>query len=260
MFLQVLATEFLKLRRSKITWISWGAISILPLVGGLFMWIVREPERAEQLGLLGQKAQFVGATADWPSYVMMLIQSVGIGGVILVSVIATYVFGREYAEGTIKNVLALPIARNAFVFAKLFVVLVWFGALVVSLLVEGFLVGVLMDLPGYSTQLAVSAAGDILLAALAAWLLVSVVAWVSTMGGSYLPPLGFTIFMLVLGMIVGTTGWGKWFPWSIVPLFAGVAGPPAETLAPGSLIVLVLTSVVGVVATLYRVRYADNTQ
>jgi ABC-2 type transport system permease protein len=117
-----------------------------------------------------------------------------------------------------------------------------------------------MALPGYSAALALSAAGDILLAALVAWLLVSLVAWVSTMGGSYLPPLGFTIFMLMLGMIVGTTGWGKWFPWSIVPLFAGVAGPPAETLAPGSLIVLVLTSVVGVVATLYRVRYADNTQ
>lgn len=260
MFRQVLLTEFLKLRRSKITWISWVAISIMPLVCGLFMWIVREPERAAQLGLLGQKAQFTGATADWPGYFAMLLQTVGIGGMILVSVIATYVFGREYADGTAKNLLALPVDRHWFAVAKLIVVLVWFIILIVSLVAEGLVVGALLGLPGFSVVLAGNAIGDILLSALVAWLLVSVVAWIATLGRGYLAPLGFTIFMLVLGMVVGATGWGRWFPWSIVPLFAGVAGPRVETLAPGSLVVLVLAFAAGVIATICQMRYADNTQ
>ena len=260
MFGQVLATEFLKLRRSKITWLSWLAFSIMPLVGGLFMWIIREPHRAAQLGLLGQKARFAGATADWPSYFGLLLQTMGVGGMILASVITAYVFGREYSDSTAKNMLALPVARHRFVFAKLGVVFTWFGLLAVFFIVEGLAVGALLGLPGFSTSLAVSSICDILLAALVAYLLVPFVAWVAMFGRGYLAPLGFTIFMLVLGMVFGATGWGKWFPWSIVPLFAGVAGPRVETLAAASLVIVVLTFAAGVVATIAQVRYADNNQ
>ncbi|MFA5785635.1 MAG: ABC transporter permease [Actinomycetota bacterium] len=260
MFARVLATEFLKLRRSLITWLSWVALSIIPLVGALFMWIVREPERAAKLGLLGQKTQFAGFTADWPSFFKLLLQTTGIGGMILVSVIAAYVFGREYSEGTAKNLLALPVGRHWFAVAKLAVVLVWFGILTVWLIVEGFVVCLLMGLPGLSASLAVTSVADILLAALGAWLLVPVVAWVATVGRGYLAPLGFTIFMLVLGMVFGATGWGKWVPWSIVPLFAGVAGPRVERLPIGSLMVLVLTFAAGVAVTAWQLRSGDNTQ
>jgi ABC-2 type transport system permease protein len=259
-FGQVLLTEVVKLRRSKITWLTWLAFSIMPLVGGLFMWIVKEPERAAKLGLLGKKAQFAGFTADWSSYFALLLQTTGIGGMILVSVIAAYVFGREYADGTAKNMLALPVGRHWFAVAKLVVVLAWFGALTVSLIAEGFVVCSMMALPGYSAGLALTSVGNILLAAFVAWLQVPVVAWVATLGRGYLAPLGFTIFMLVLGNAFGATGWGKWFPWSIVPLFAGVAGPRVETLAAGSLVVLALTFAAGAGAIMWQLRLADNAQ
>jgi ABC-2 type transport system permease protein len=257
---QVLLVELLKLRRSKITWVSWIATSIMPLVCGLFTWIVREPERAAQLGLLGQKAEITGVTSDWSGYFALLLQTVGIGGTILVAVIAAYVYGREYSDATAKNLLALPVQRHWFVVAKLTVVLVWFGILILLLLAEAFLVGALLELPGFSTEIAGSGSGQILITAFVAWLLVPVVAWIATLGRGYLAPLGFTIFMLVMGMAVGATGWGKWFPWSIVPLFAGAAGPPIETLAPGSMVVLALTFLAGVSATILQMRYADDTQ
>jgi ABC-2 type transport system permease protein len=260
MFGQVLATEFLKLRRSKITWLSWLGFSVMPLAGGLFMWIIQEPQRAAQLGLLGQKARFAGATADWPSYFGLLLQTMGVGGMILVSIIAAFVFGREYSDSTGKNILALPVGRHFFVLAKLVVVFTWFGLLAVLSIIEGLAVGALLGLSGFSPSLAVSSIGNILLAALVAYLLVSFVAWIATLGQGYLAPLGFTIFMLVLGMLLGATGWGKWFPWSIVPLFAGVAGPRVDTLTPASLVIVVLTFAAGVLATIAQMRYADNNQ
>jgi len=260
MFGQVLFTELLKLRRSPVTWLTWLAFSIMPLVGALFMWIVREPDRAARLGLLGKKAQFVGVTADGSSYFGLLLQTTGIGGMILVSVIAAYVFGREYSDGTTKNLLVLPVERQWFVAAKLLVVLAWFGALTLSLIVEGLVVCWLMGLPGCSFELVVTSIENILLTALVAWMLVPCVAWIATWGRGYLAPLGFTIFMLVLGNVFGATGWGKWFPWSIVPLFAGVAGPRVETLAPVSLVVLALTFFASVSATVWQLRSADSTQ
>jgi len=259
-FSTVLVTEFAKLRRSKVTWISLLAYSIGPLVGGLFMWIVREPERAASLGLLGTKADLTGMHATWANYLTTLMQISGLGGMILLAVIAAYVFGREYAEGTAKNMLALPVARHWFVAAKLAVVFVWFAALTAVALAETFAVGAALRLPGFSAAVVAHGVGDVLLASTVAFLLVPVVAWIATLGRGYLPPLGFAIMMLILGNVLGATGWGKWFPWSIVPLFAGVAGPQVETLAPGSLVVVALTSAAGTAATIIQLRRADNVQ
>lgn len=260
MFRRILATEFLKLRRSKITWLSLLAYSIGPAVGGLFMWILSEPDRAKQLGLLGTKAQFAGTTADWPTLFGLLIQITGIGGMILLAVIAAYVFGREYAEGTAKNLLVLPLPRWAFVVAKLVVVLVWFAVLAVCIFVEALAVGSLVGLSGLTTAVVLKSAAEVGLVALVAFLLVPLVAWIASLGKGYLPPLGFAILLLFVGMIFGATGWGKWVPWSIVPLYAGVAGPRVEVLAPGSLLVVVLTFVVGVVLTIRHWARADNVQ
>jgi ABC-2 type transport system permease protein len=257
---QVLLTEFLKLRRSKITWISWLALSVLPLAGGLFVWIVKEPGRAAQLGLMGQKARFVGITADWPSYFNLLNQEACAGGMILLAIVAAYVFGREYSEGTAKNMLTLPVGRHWFATAKFVVLFAWLGALTLSLIAEGLLVGALLGLPGFSVSLALSSCGNILFAGLIGYLLVPVVTWIATLGRGYLPPIGFTIFMLVMGNVLGATGWGKWFPWSIVPMLAGLSGPRVEVLAPESLVVVGLTFVAGIAATIWQLRHADNTQ
>jgi ABC-type transport system involved in multi-copper enzyme maturation permease subunit len=115
---QVIVTEFVKLRRSKVTWFSLAAISMGPLATALFMWIVREPGRAAQLGLLGTKANLSGLTATWPAFFSMLTLIVGIGGTLLLSFIVAFVFGREYSVQTAKNMLALPVGRSAFVLAK----------------------------------------------------------------------------------------------------------------------------------------------
>ena len=254
---QVLATELLKLRRSKITWMTWLVMSIMPLVGGLFMWIVMEPERAAQLGLIGQKAQLAGLTADWTSFFQLMLQIVGVGGMILAAVITAYVFGREYVEGTAGDMLTLPVSRHHFAVAKLIVVMFWFGLLTLWLIIESLVVCWYLKLPGYSAAMLWTSTGEILLTALVAWLLVPVVAFVSLVGRGYMAPIGFAIFAMIMGIIFGATGWGKWFPWSIVPLFAGIAGPRVEHLVPASIMVLLLTSVAGVAAVILELRYAD---
>jgi ABC-2 type transport system permease protein len=257
---RVLGAELMKLRRSRVTWLSLLAYSMGPLIGGLFMWIAIEPGRAAELGLLGTKANLVGVSADWTSYLTFMVQTTGLGGMLLLSVVAAWVFGREYAERTSKNMLALPIGRHWFVIAKLMVVLGWMIVATMLLLAEAFAIGLLLDLPDLSAAVATRGVRDILLAAGVAFLLVPPIAWLATLGRGYLPPLAFAILMLVLGNVLGATGWGQWFPWSIVPLFAGVAGPRVETLAAGSLVVLGLTALAGVAATIAQVTWSDNSQ
>ena len=52
-------TEMLKARRSRVPWGVTVGFSIAPVVMGLFMVILKDPERARALGLLGAHVQFL---------------------------------------------------------------------------------------------------------------------------------------------------------------------------------------------------------
>jgi ABC-2 type transport system permease protein len=259
MFRQVLTTEFMKIRRSKITWATLAGLSMGPLGIALFMWIVREPGRAAQLGLLGTKANLAGLEATWPMYLSTLALIVGIAGMLLLAFIVAYLFGREYDNATAKNMLALPVGRHWFVLAKLVVAAAWWAILVVAVLAEALVIGFALRLPGYSAGLAVNALGHALLAAGISYLLAPIIAWITVWSRGSSAPIGFAIAMMALGNLFGKTGWAEWFPWSIVPLLIGLVGQP-QTLPAGSYLVLALTFGVGVVGTITQLRYADNVQ
>jgi ABC-type transport system involved in multi-copper enzyme maturation permease subunit len=259
MFGQVLATEFLKLRRSKVPWGTLAGLSMAPLGLALFMWILREPGRAASLGLLGTKADLSGLEATGPVYLSTLTIVFGIGGMLLLPFIVAYIFGREYVELTAKNLLALPVGRHWFVLAKLVVAAVWWFVLVTVVLAESLLIGLALGLPGFSARLAAGAAGNSLLAAAISFLLVPVVAWVTVASRGYMAPLAFAIAGMALGNVFGKTGWAEWFPWSIVPLMIGMVGTP-QSLPASSYVVLAATFVAGIAATVAQMRFADNAQ
>jgi ABC-2 type transport system permease protein len=238
----VIVTEFRKLHRSKVTWTTLLGFSIAPLAIALMMWIVREPDRAAQFGLLGTKADLAGLEATWPAYLSMLTLVIGIGGMLLLAFIVAYVFGREYAEGTAKNLLTLPVARHWFALAKLLVAGIWWLLLVTAIDAE------------------TGALRDVVLVTVVAYLLAPPVAWITMLGRGYLPPIAFALATLALGEVFSHTGWASWFPWSVVPLFIGAVGARQTTVAAGSLAVVLLTFAAGTVATIAQLRYADNVQ
>lgn len=255
---QVLVTEFGKLRRSPVPWVTLGAVLAAPWGIALFLWIVRDPQRAAELGLLGTKANLAGLEATWPAFGNYLTLILGAGGMLLVAFIVTYLFGREYADGTAKNLLALPVARQWFAVGKLLVALAWWLVLAMAALAEGLGIGWLLDLPGFSGEVAGRIVAGSLLAASVSFLLAPVVGWVAVWSRSYLAALGFALGMLLLGDLLGHTGWAAWFPWSIVPLLTGMVGHAVPDLPWTSYLVLTLTFVAGSVATALQLRFADN--
>ena len=105
-------TELLKSRRSRVPWGVAAGFSAAPLVTGLFMVILKDPEGARALGLLGAKAQLTAGTADWPTFLSLLGQATTIGGAILFAFLTAWVFGREFADRTVRGLLANPTSRG----------------------------------------------------------------------------------------------------------------------------------------------------
>lgn len=260
MFGTTLVTELLKLRRAKVHWFTLAALTTGVLGLALLIWIVKEPGRAAQLGLLGAKADFSGLEPTWPAFAGFLSQIVGTGGMMLLAFIVAFVFGREYDEGTAKNMLALPVARHWFVIAKLIVVAVWWFSIVIAMLAESVLVGIALGLPDFTAGVVIEMVSNTLLAAAISYLLVPVVAFVTIWSRGYMGPLGFALGTLLAGNLFGSTGWAPWFPWSIVPLLVGSVGAPVSGLPFGSYVVVVGTFVAGVVASIMMVRRSDLAQ
>ncbi|HUX52028.1 MAG TPA: ABC transporter permease [Spirochaetia bacterium] len=260
MFLSNLYAELLKLRRSPISWVLPLAFGFGPVVAALFMLILMHPETGQRLGLIAAKAHLAAANADWPTYLSMIGQMMGIGGVVIIGFVGTYIFGREYTEGTAKNLLTLPIRRGRIVAAKFTVCAIWYAAIGIWIYAEAFLLGSLLGMPGYSSALARAALLQGIRLVPETILLVTAPAWIAVASKGFLGPFGFIIATIMLGSALGATGWGPWFPWAIVPLDSGMAGPEAALPGLGAKIVLVCTCGAGWYLTWRTFDRSDNLQ
>ena len=252
--------EMLKARRSKVPLLAAVGITLAPLFDGLFMFIMKDPERAREMGLLSVKAQMAMSTADWTTFFSVLTQAIAIGGVIVFSIVTAWIFGREFSDHTAKDLMALPTTRETIVTAKLIVLSIWAIAVSFWIYLVSLVIGLLVNIPGWTTQLAWTSFGDFIAAAGMTLLLMSPVAFIASIGRGYLPPLGWAVLSIFLAQIIAAIGWGDWFPWAVPALFSGAAGPRESLLGAHSYILVLLASITGIAATLYWWRNADHTR
>ena len=201
-FSAALWAEALKMRRSYVPWLADLGFSLAPLMDGLFMFIMKDPERAREMGLLSTKAQLVMSTAEWTTFFSVLSQAVAIGGVIVFSIVTAWVFGREFSDHTAKDLMALPTSREPIVAATLMVIAAWVLGASLWIYLIGLLIGHLVDIPGWTTILAGDALRDVLATATMTLLLMTPVAFIASMGRGYLPPLGWAVLTIFFSQII----------------------------------------------------------
>jgi ABC-2 type transport system permease protein len=243
------AVEALKARRSYLPAATVLAFTAVALVGGLFMFVLADQERARALGLLGAKATLVASEADWPTYFGFLAQANAVGGMVVFGLAVTWLFGREFSQNTAKDLLALPVRRGVVVAAKFAVGAVWFLALSLYTYVLGLAVGAALGLPGWSGAVAMTGLLKLVATSAMTMLLVTPVALAASAGRGYLPGVGIMITAVFLAQIIAALGYGHVFPWSVPALFSGLAGPEREQPGAFGYALVVVVGVVGAWAT-----------
>jgi ABC-2 type transport system permease protein len=241
------AAEILKARRSRMPLLTLGVTTATGGVAGLFMFILADPARAKQMGLLNQKAQLSGFTADWPGLLGFLAQIVAVGDLMLFAFIAAWVFGREFADGTARYLLALPVPRSTIVWAKFTVVAVWAAALTLWLMAVVLALGRALALPSGTASVITSGLSGVGAAATLMLLVTAPVALVASAGRGYLAPLAAAVGAVVVGQIAAALGWAAVVPWSIPAVAAGL--PPGSRLDATSLAIAVATGLAGLTGT-----------
>jgi ABC-2 type transport system permease protein len=247
--------EALKAVKSRLPLYAALGSLFMPLGVGFLIFAATHPDLSRKLGLLGAKANLTafGAT-DWPSYLVLTADVIAAGGFIVFCLVASWVFGREFADRTVTDLLAVPVRRGSILLAKFIVVAIWNLALAAAILAASLVMGALIGLRPTSPEAMLR--GVVLPAATACLVILVTTPFVllASIGRGYLLPLGAAILALIMANLVAVAGWGEYFPWSVPGLFAQGNG----YLAPVSGIIVVLTGLAGVIGTYVWWRYADQ--
>lgn len=256
-FKGALWAELLKARRSRVPlFIALGYV-LVPLVIAFFMVIMKDPEGARRLGIIGMKAQILVGAIDWSTYLGMLSQGV-MGLIILSALMGGWIFGREYADRTMKDLLALPTTRSSFIAAKYTVFAFWSLLMITIVSVFGVVLGYIIGLPGLSSTVVLGGLSTIFVVGTMNMMLITPIALIAFLGRGYLPSVGFMFLALAFAQLSDVIGYCMYFPYAIPALFikANTGGDPLSTI---SYLIVLLTCLGGAIGTYAWLRSADQT-
>lgn len=177
------------------------------------------------------------ATLDWAGLLAGAAQITSAGGILGFGVVLSWMFGREFTDGTITGLFALPVSRSRIALAKLAVYALWMLSVSLVLTIGILALGMLF---GYGAPVADTWAGlarqSTLLALTGA--IAFPVAWIATLTRSLLAAVGGTIALVIIAQVGALAGAGGWMPLAAPALWAmsnGTAVTAAQLALTGAL-------------------------
>ena len=249
--------ELRKAIRSRMPlWTALGSL-FMPLGIAFLIFVSKNPEISQKLGLISAKANLIAYSAtDWQSYLGLFGLLIAAGGFILFVLIISWVFGREFSDGTVKDMLAVPVQRSSILLAKFIIVAAWSAALTIVILIAGLIMGAIINLPGGSLSIIFQGSALMVITACLTIVVVMPFALFASAGRGYLLPIGAAFLTLMMTNVVALAGWGEYFPWAVPGLYAQAK----SALVPASYWIAILTGLAGMGATYLWWMTADQSR
>ncbi len=227
----------------------------MPMGIAFLIFVSRNPEISQKLGLVSAKANLIAYSGtDWTAYLGLFGQLLAAGGFILFVLVISWTFGREFVDGTVKDLLAVPVQRSSILMAKYIVVAIWSAGLSLVIFISNLIMGALIKLPGGSIE--VISRGSVMVAVTTGLVIALVMpfAFFASVGRGYLLPVGVAVLVLLMTNLLAIAGWGEYIPWAVAGLYAQGKSP----LPPVSYWIVIVTGLAGMAGTYLWWKYADQ--
>ncbi len=210
--------EALKLTRSLVGVITTLAVvlGMVALLGGITAGVAGgNPEMIAQTG--------PAASLDWNGLLSGAIQIAAVATILSSGVVLAWLFGREFADGTISSLFGLPVSRSRIALAKLIVYVSWVTLIATAIALVVLLLGLGI---GYGTPTTETwaALGRLWALAMLSGGITIAVAWVTTLTRSLLAGVGATIALVIIAQVGAIAGVGAWMPLAAPALWAMSSG------------------------------------
>jgi ABC-2 type transport system permease protein len=247
--------EWRKALKSKIPLGTAIGSIFLPLGIAFLIFAARNPAISQKLGLISVKADLVAySSTNWSSYLSLTGSIIAAGGFFLFVLAVSWIFGREFADGTVKDMLAVPVQRLSILLAKFIVAAIWFILLMIFILAVSLICGTGMNLPDGSIQVILQGISRGLITACLVIAVSLPFALVASASRGYILPLGLAVLTLILTNVLAIAGWGNYFPWAIPGIFA----QGKNDLTTISYLIAILTGMAGIAGTYFWWKSADQ--
>ena len=170
-------------------------------------------------------------------------------------------FSREYSDGTVKDLLSLPISRAKILNAKFSCYIIWCIALVLSSLLLGLIIGFSLQLPGWNSAVFLYNIQVYFTTTIMIVLLNTPIAFFAIFDKGFMTPLGIVAILLVLAQIIGALGFCSYFPWAVSGIYSGSRGADLKAaLNVMSYLIVAMTGTFGYFSTILLRKYSDQTK
>ncbi|MEX1079779.1 MAG: ABC transporter permease [Homoserinimonas sp.] len=240
----------------KLTSSAVGRVGTAAIVGGIAvlcgaLLLAAESGDPQLVAKLGPAAD-----GGWSGLLAAAAQVTGAGGLLGFGVVLAWLFGREFGEGTVSGLFAIPIRRSTIAAAKLLVYGAWATLASVALAVALLVVGLVSGLGAFPAELWPAIARQLALTVMTA-AVATPVAWAATAGRSLLVGVSTAIGIVIVAQVSVLAGAGGWMPLAAPALWA-VSGGSAVSLLQLSLLVPVVAAVAGATMAIWERLQLDR--
>lgn len=166
----------------------------------------------------------LGPLADetgWKLLTGIAAQITAAGGMLAFGVALSWIFGREFTDGTISGLFAMPISRPMIALAKLFSYILWTVAVAFALAFLTLIAGLIFEFGSIDGDVLSALVRQTVLTILVG-MLATPAGWAATLGRGPLPGIAVTIMLLVAAQItaIAVPDAAAWIPFSAPVLWA----------------------------------------
>ncbi|AIQ12437.1 ABC transporter permease [Paenibacillus durus] len=240
----LLYSELLKLKRSKMLLLSIIGAAVAPFMVAAAMFVQMKTKQPTII------AQFHVLLYNTSIYAVLVI------GVPLYGVITAYLYNREYAEDTMKNLLTIPVSRVALLISKWILLFGWIMLLTLMAWALALLFGTIGQFAGLDLSFVLNSFSNFAVAGILLFLLSTPIILITLVLKSFVPAIIVTIIITLMNVMLATSEHRGLFPWTAA---LDIANGTLEAKYPPeySYIAIAATSVLGLILAIMYFKKID---
>lgn len=231
--LSLVPCEIRKAYKSSVFWVVIVGFTLLPI--------------------LALVKYFGAADISWEFYFTDMLKPFASLLVIGFAFTTCWIFGREYTDKTIHDLLVKPVSKLSIAMSKFIALLLWNSLLTVLMFAVVLLIGAYIGLTGGTAALILHYFLAFTAASLLTMLVSTVSSFLANVARGYLAPIGLIFLIVIIMNVVDNVGLAAYVPWTIPGLLISDG-----TLGPASLLILAMTGTAGFVGTVAWWRFAEQ--
>jgi ABC-2 type transport system permease protein len=196
---------------------------------------------------------FNAANVSWELYLADILKNFTTLLVIGFAFTTCWIFGREYTDKTINDLLVKPVSKLKIAVSKFVVIFLWNSLLTIIMFTVVVLIGAYVGILGGTAALILHYFLIFMAASLLTMFVSTVSSFMANVTRGYLAPIGLIFLIVLIINIVDNLGLNQYIPWTIPGLIISDG-----FIRPVSIFILAITGTAGFTGTIAWWRFKEQ--